>query len=371
VVRESAGFAELLNKVRERYPAVFDNLSAAALWVLFTGLLIAALISYTQFFVVGVIFGSIIALGAIGLTLIYGIMKFAHFAHGDLMMLAAYLAFFALTGRIVGERTEVDLGWSLDRLPGATTELGPLSFGYGLLLAMLVALIIVVALFIALDRVIYRRLRQRGSGIVIFAMASLGIAITARSVILMLWGAEPRFYVPGIHPAHEFPFGILLKADQIFIFATVAIAATLTYLLLFRTRIGKAMRATSDNPELARVSGIDTDQVIMWTWAIGGALVAVAGVLLAIQAQLKPELGFAILLPLFAAAILGGIGSPHGALIGAMIVGITQELSVGVDLSILGAEILPLAPGYKFAVAFVILILILLVRPRGLFGAKA
>ena len=100
-----------------------------------------------------------------------------------------------------------------------------------------------------------------------------------------------------------------------------------------------------------------------------------AGVLLAIQAQLKPELGFTILLPLFAAAILGGIGSPQGALIGAMIVGITQEVSLGIELSIAGRDILPqilpLAPGYKFAVAFVILILILLVRPQGLFGAKA
>jgi len=370
LVRAIAGSAELLNKARERYPAVFDTLSGAGLWVLFGGLLIAALFLYTQLFVVGVIFGSIIALGAIGLTLIYGIMKFAHFAHGDMMMFAAYLAFFALTGRIVGERTEVELGWSLDRLPGATTELGDLSFGYGLLLAMLVAVIAAVAIFIVLDHLIYRPLRQRGSGIVIFAMVSLGIAIAVRSVILMLWGPEPRFYVPGIHPAHDFPFGIKLKADQIFIFATVAIVAILVYFLLFRTRIGKAMRATSDNPDLARVSGIDTDQVIKWTWAIGGALVAVAGVLLAIQAQLKPELGF-VLLPLFAAAILGGIGSPQGALVGAMIVGITQELSVGVDLSILGREILPLAPGYKFAVAFVILIFILLVRPRGLFGGKA
>ena len=330
------------------------------MWVVFAGLLTAALILYTELFVVGIIFGSIIALGAMGLTLIYGIMKFAHFAHGDMMMFAAYLAFFALTGRVVGERTEVDLGWSLDRLPGATTQLGDLSFGYGLLLAMLVALIAMVAIFIAMDRLIYRPLRQRGSGIVIFAMVSLGIAITVRSLILMLWGAEPRFYVPGIFLSHEFPFGIRLKADQIFIFATVAIVTTLVYFLLFRTRIGKAMRATSDNAELARVSGIDTDQVIRWTWAIGGALVAVAGVLLAIQAQLKPELGFAILLPLFAATILGGIGSPQGALVGAMIVGVTQEVAVEF-----------LAPGYKFAVAFVILILILLVRPRGLFGAKA
>jgi branched-chain amino acid transport system permease protein/neutral amino acid transport system permease protein len=367
-----SGPAELLNRVRERYRALFDILGGPGLWILFAGLLIAALITHTQLFVVGTIFGSIIALGAIGLTLIYGIMKFAHFAHGDMMMLAAYLAFFVLTGRIVGETGEVELGWGLDHLPGATTGLGPLSFGYGLLLAMLVALIITVAILIALDHVIYRPLRQRGSGMVIFAMVSLGIAITARSLILIFWGPEPRFYVPGIHPAHEFPFGIRLKADQIFIFGTVAVATTMTYLLLFRTRIGKAMRATSDNADLARVSGIDTDQVIRWTWAIGGALVAIAGVLLAIQAQLKPELGFTILLPLFAAAVLGGIGSPQGALMGAMIVGITQEVFVGIHVSVLGREIGFFGePGYKFAVAFVILILILLVRPTGLFGAKA
>ncbi|MGQ9571596.1 MAG: branched-chain amino acid ABC transporter permease [Dehalococcoidia bacterium] len=360
MVRAITGPAELLNRIRDRHRAVFDIVGGAGLWVLFAGLFIAALVLYRQLFVVGIIFGSIIALGAIGLTLIYGIMKFAHFAHGDMMMLSAYVAFFVLSGRIMGERAEVDLDWGLDRLPGATDRLGSLSFGYGLLLAMVVALVFTVALFIVLDRVIYRRLRHRGSGIVIFAMVSLGIAIAVRSLILMLWGPDPKFYVRGIFAAHEFPFGIRLKADQIFIFATVVIVVTLVYLLLFRTRVGKAMRATSDNADLARVSGIDTDQVIMWTWAIGAALVAVAGVLLAIQAQLKPELGFTILLPLFAATILGGIGSPQGALVGAMIVGVTQEVSVEF-----------VAPGYKFAVAFVLLILILLVRPQGLFGAKA
>jgi branched-chain amino acid transport system permease protein/neutral amino acid transport system permease protein len=370
MVQPIAGAAQQVAKARHFLSGLSDTAAATALWLFFAAIVVWGAIANVQLVVIGVIVGSIFALGAIGLTLIYGIMKFAHFAHGDMMMFAAYLAFFALTGRIVGERTEAELGWSLNRLPGATTQLGPLSFGYGLLLAMLLALIAIVAIFIALDQLIYRRLRERGSGIVIFAMVSLGIAIAVRSVILILWGAEPRFYVTGIYPAHKLPFGIYLKADQIFIIATAAVVTILTYLLLFRTRIGKAMRATSDNPDLARVSGIDTDQVIKWTWAIGGALVAVAGVLLAIQSQLKPELGFTVLLPLFAAAILGGIGSPQGALVGAMIVGIVQELSVGMDLSIFGTHILPLAPGYKFAVAFVILILMLLVRPRGLFGAK-
>jgi branched-chain amino acid transport system permease protein/neutral amino acid transport system permease protein len=118
------------------------------------------------------------------------------------------------------------------------------------------------------------------------------------------------------------------------------------------------MRAYSDNPELALVSGINTDRVITWTWVIGGVLLAVAGVLLALQANLKPELGFELLLPLFAAAILGGLGKPQGAFVGALVVGVCQEVSVAY-----------FSAGYKPAVAFVILILILLIRPRGLFGS--
>jgi branched-chain amino acid transport system permease protein/neutral amino acid transport system permease protein len=164
---------------------------------------------------------------------------------------------------------------------------------------------------------------------------------------------------------------ITLKADQIFMFAVAIVLTALVYLLLFRTKLGKAMRAVTDNPDLARVSGIDTERVFTWTWVIGGALVAVAGVLLALQAQLNPNLGFVLLLPLFASTILGGIGSPQGALVGAMIVGISQEVSVGIDLSIAGTDILPLAPAYKFSVAVVIMIFMLLLRPQGLFGAKA
>jgi len=278
------------------------------------------------------------------------------------------VAFFALTGKVVGERTDVELPWSLNDLPGATSRIpwpgeGDFSFGYGLLLALLVAVVVAVALFILLDRLVYRPLRRRRSGIVIFAIASLGIALAMRSLILMLWGASPRFYVPGIRPTTDLPFDVRIVTDQIFIFFAALVLAALLYLLLFRTKLGKAMRAMSDNPDLALVAGINTEQVVTWTWAIGGALVAAAGVMLALQAQLKPELGFVLLLPLFAATILGGIGSPQGAFLGGMIVGITQEVAVAQDL-------LDISPGYKFSVAFVILTLILLLRPRGLFGAK-
>ena len=354
----------------DRFRGVGDQLILAAMWLFFLVFGTWAIFTQTDAFAVGVVTGSVLALGAIGLTLIYGILKFAHFAHGDSMMLAAYIAFFALTGTVVGERTDTQpLPWSLSDLPGATSRIpwpgeGDFSFGYGLLLALPLAAAAMALIFVTLDRLVYRPLRRRGSGIVTFAIASLGIAIAMRSLMLIFWASSPRFYAPGIRPTTDLPFDVRIVTDQIFIFFAAIVVAGLVYLLLFRTKLGKAMRAMSDNSDLAQASGINTDQIVVWTWIIGGGLVAVAGVLLALQAQLKPELGFVLLVPLFAATILGGIGSPQGAFVGAMIVGISQEVfaAVGPDIG--------LSSGYKFSVAFIILILVLLLRPRGLFGAK-
>jgi branched-chain amino acid transport system permease protein/neutral amino acid transport system permease protein len=363
-------FSDTLATTFDRLRARGDQLALAGLWLAIAVFGTWAILTRTDAFAVGVVTGSVLALGAIGLTLIYGILKFAHFAHGDSMMLAGYIAFFALTGTVVGERTDTQpLPWSLSDLPGATSRIpwpgeGDFSFGYGLLLAALAAAAAMVLIFVGLDRLVYRPLRRRRSGIVTFAIASLGIAIAMRSLMLIFWAPRPRFYAPGIRPTTDLPFDVRIVTDQIFIFIAAVVLAGLVYLLLFRTKLGKAMRAMSDNSDLAQVSGINTDQIVTWTWLIGGGLVAVAGVLLALQAQLKPELGFVLLLPLFAATILGGIGSPQGAFVGAMIVGITQEVfaNFGPDIGI--------SSGYKFSVAFVILILVLLLRPRGLFGEK-
>ena len=347
---------------RERFRGRAESAATAVIWLAIAVLFLWAAFAQTQLFVVGIIVGSVLALGAIGLTLIYGILRFANFAHGDTMMLGAYFAFLFLTGTLVGERAnvDVDLGLSLDQLPGATSRLGDLSFGYGFLIAMALAAILIAAFSIALDRLVYRPLRRRQSGIVIFAVASLGVAFSIRALMLIIWGPDPRFYIPGIHKAQHYPFGVVLKTDQIFIFAAALSIAAVMYFVLFHTKLGKAMRAIADNPDLATVSGINTDRVIVWTWALGGALMAIAGVFLALQALLKPELGFGLILPLFAATILGGIGKPHGAFIGAMVVGVTQEVSIEF-----------FSAGYKPAVAFVILILILLLRPRGLFGTTS
>jgi branched-chain amino acid transport system permease protein/neutral amino acid transport system permease protein len=347
---------------RDRLRNLGDTASASGLWALIALLFIWSAFAQTQLFVVGIIVGSILALGAIGLTLIYGVLRFANFAHGDMMMLGAYLAFFALTGTVIGEQTniDVDAGWSLNRLPGATSGLGDLSFGYGFLIALVLAAVVLAVLSVGLDRLVFRPLRRRGSGIVIFAVASLGVAFSIRAIMLIIWGPDPRSYISGIHRAQHYPFDIVLKTDQIFTFSVALAMAFLVYLLLFHTKLGKAMRATADNPDLAVVSGINTDRVIMWTWVIGGALMAIAGTLLALQANLKPELGFGLILPLFAATILGGIGKPQGAFIGAMVVAVSQEVSVEF-----------FAAGYKPGVAFLILIFILLLRPRGLFGTTS
>ncbi|MEE9202508.1 MAG: branched-chain amino acid ABC transporter permease, partial [Dehalococcoidia bacterium] len=295
----------------------------------------------------GLFLGTIIALGAIGLTMVYGILKFAHIAHGDFMTLGAYIALFLL-------------GTLFPRLGMEGTGLGPFTFGYPLLLALPLTMLVLVAVGIGLDLGVYRRLRRRGVSMVVLAMTSLGVAIALRGLVQILWGGGIEQYPRLSRPFYQLPMGVRIPPDGLFIMALTLALVVAVYLFLTRTKMGKAMRATSDNPELARVSGINTEHVIWWTWAIAAALAATAGVLLAVfQAQLLPIMGWRILIPLFAAVILGGIGNPYGALIGALIIGVTSEVSTEW-----------LNPSYKPAIAFLIMIVTLLLRPTGIFGVK-
>jgi branched-chain amino acid transport system permease protein len=294
--------------------------------------------------VYGVILGSVIALGGIGLTLTYGVLRFANFAHGDLMAVGAYLVLLVLS-------------W-LRSLPGVSgAPLGPLSFGWPLLVSLVVAMPLSGLVALAMDRALYRPMRRRHVSQVILAMASLGVALILRSLIYIAWGPQFLFYTSALQPAWHLPLGIRVKPDQLFILAVAALLVSLLYLFLQRTRMGKAMRATADNPELARVTGIDIDRVVAWTWMLGAGLATAAGTLYGIDSQLRPDMGWNFLLALFAAIILGGIGSPVGALAGGVILGVVQQVSTAY-----------LLPTYKPAVAFMVMILVLLVRPRGLFG---
>lgn len=271
----------------------------------------------------GIVSGSIIVLGAIGLSLIYGILNFAHFAHGDLMALGAYLAFLFKVG----------LGWPL-------------------WLALLVAMAGTAVAAIFIERSVYAPLRHRGS--VTLLIASVGVALIVRNVIQMIWGADYQFYEMGI----QFPWrvwGLRIKPDHVVILVAAFILVTAVHLFLRHTKMGKAMRAMADNAELAMVTGIDTKLVTTATWVIGGGLAAAAGVLLGLDTQLVPDMGWNLLLLVFSAVILGGIGSPYGAMAGAFIIGIATELST-----------MFIATSYKSVVAFVIMIAILLVRPSGI-----
>ncbi len=288
----------------------------------------------------GIMLGGILALGSMGLTLVYGVLKFANFSHGDLMTIGAFVA-FAL----------------MQVLPGYEA-IASFSFGWGLLIAMLLAAPVVAAVAIALDFALFRPLRRRGASVVLFTMASLAAMFFLRSVIYLIWGADYHFFYPGrANPAVQFPFGISIQADKLFILVLALIMVGLVWILLERTRMGKAMRATANNPDLAQVRGINTERVIAWTWIISGSLAAIGGVMYGLVSQLRPEMGFVLLLPLFAGTILGGIGSPKGAFVGAMIIGIAFNLSSSF-----------IDPTYGPGVAFMLMILVLVIRPQGMFS---
>jgi len=301
-----------------------------------------------ELIVYGIVLGSIISLGAIGLTLIYGIVRFANFSHGDLMSAGAYVALFMVTGV---------LSW----IGVPATTFGPLSFGWRMVIAFPVSMLAVAGVAILFDQILYRKLRQKGSGVVIFAMSSLGAAFILRMIILILWGADSLFYKPGLmRPALQLPMGIKIRPDQILILFVVFILIGLLHLFLQNTKMGKAMRATADNMELALVSGINTEKIIIWTWGIGGAMAAAGGILYGIDVQLHPYMGWNFLIPLFAATILGTIGNMYGALVGGLVIGVAQQVSTAFMM-----------PTYKPAVAFIIMILILLFRPKGIFGENS
>ena len=296
----------------------------------------------------GILLGSTVALAAVGLSLIYGILGFAHIAHGDFMTLGAYVALFFLA-------------FLFPRMGLEQVGLGPFTFGYPFLLALPLTMLALSAVAIGLDRLVYQSLRRRGAKPIVFAMVSLGIAISMRAVVQMLWGTQPERYPRMSRQFFQLPLDIRIPPDNLFLGLASAVLVLGLYLLLTRTRAGKSMRATADNPELAQVSGINTQAVIRWTWALGASLAATAGTLLAVsQAQLLPTLGWKVLIPVFAATILGGIGSPFGALVGSLVVGVSMEVSTQW-----------ISPSYKPAVAFVIMLLVLLIRPRGIFGKSS
>jgi branched-chain amino acid transport system permease protein len=297
-----------------------------------------------QAIVDGLIAGAMIGLGAIGITLTYSILRFANFAHGEFISWGAYAA--------------LGVGGALaTRFADLAVPIGPFSFGWSLPLGLLASMMLTGLLALIVDALLFGRLRARQGAVIILVMASFGAALTLRSLLEFLFTSKPAYFSDALQIAMKLGPGVRATPDQLLSLGVAALLVLAIHLLLTRTAIGRAMRAVSENQQLAALAGVDVRQTIRVVWLLGAALAAVAGVMAGLLVQIRPHMGHDLLLPLFAAAILGGIGSVPGAMIAGLLVGLAEALSV----QFIGAE-------WRAAVAFLILVAVLLLRPQGLFG---
>lgn len=281
-----------------------------------------------QLLIYGLVTGSILALGAIGVSLVFSILRFAHFAHGDLMTVGAYAALVIVAG-----------------------------LGMPIIVAAPFAILVVAVVAIAIELSIYRPLRQ--SSPIVLLISSFGMALILRSAVQLVWGTGNQAYASGI----QLPMrvgGIAISPDHLWIIGGTAVLIAALHVFLQYTKFGKAMRAMADNVDLARVTGIPTGRVILIAWVIAGGLAAMAGIFLAMDTRLHPVMGWQLLLPVFAAAIVGGIGRPYGAMAGGLLIGVAMEMSTMV-----------INPAYKQAVAFALMVATLIVRPTGIFRGSS
>ncbi|MGH3029311.1 MAG: branched-chain amino acid ABC transporter permease [Gaiellaceae bacterium] len=281
----------------------------------------------------GLVTGSIIAIGAVGVSLVYGILRIVNFAHGDYLVFGAYVAL------------AVNVGWN----------------GH-IVLAAIAAIVATAVLAAGLEFALWRPLRRKGAGLFSLFIAAIGLALVLRHVVFLVGEARPRRYDVDVFQVYELG-GVRLSQSQLIAIGIAFAAIVLVGLMLARTGLGKAMRALSDNRSLAAVAGIDVDRTVVLTWVLAGGLAGIAGLLQAlILNAFTPNFGFLLLLPIFAAVVLGGIGSAYGALVGGVALGLAMELSTWNALAG-GAP-----PVYKPVVAFGVLIVVLLLRPQGVFG---
>jgi neutral amino acid transport system permease protein len=277
-----------------------------------------------QLIVNGIALGSIIALAAVGLTLTYGILKLSNFAHGDFMTLGAYLT------------------WVTNQL------------GVNVWLSMIVGMVGTVGAMLLSEKLVWQPMRRQRASATTLIIISIGLSLFLRNGIIFAWGSNNQSYNLPVAEAIDM-FGLRIKYSSIIILGVSVAAMAALHFLLQNTKIGKAMRAVADDPDLAKVTGINVEQVVLWTWIITGVLTALAGSLYGLTA-VRPNMGWFLILPMFASVILGGIGNPYGAIAGAFIIGIAQELAV----PIVGSE-------YKLAIALLVMVLTLLFKPQGLF----
>ena len=330
-----------------------------------------AFVLLTNFALVpGLAYGCQLALGALGVTLIFAVLRFSNFAHGETMSFGAMLAVF-------GTWVLQDWGVSIDPLPTA-------------LLALPFAILGTVVFVLATDRVVYRFYREQRSDQVIFIIVSIGVMFVMAGLIRFIIGPNDQIFADGerfLISARDFRDltglreGLAIKTTQAITLVTTIVAVALLFLFLQKTRTGKSMRAYADNEDLATLSGIDAGRVVLIAWTLSAALAAIAGTLYGLDKSYKPFVFQELVLPIFAAAIVGGFGSPLGAVAGGFIIAFAEVLVTYAYKRFLGYLVpeswMPdglaqlLATEYKFAVAFIILVAPLLLRPTGLFNKRS
>ena len=295
-----------------------------------------------QFLIDGLVNGSIIALGAVGLSITYNVLRFANFAQGVVLAVGAYvsLALVSLMGVGIG-------------------RLGPISLGWPLLGSMVFSMLVTCLLVLGVDWVLFRILRQKQASRITFIIAAFGVSMMVRNVITLIAGGDQLFYSFYIPKAIKIMEGVKILPDDLLILFITLISVISLHVFLNRSTMGKKMRAVAENPALAMVSGINVERVFKWSWILGASLAAVAGTLHAHITQLDPEMGFELILPMFAALVVGGVTSVYGAVLGGLLIGLSESFAVAGG----GAA-------YRGAISFMILILVLVFRPQGILGEK-
>ncbi len=283
-----------------------------------------------QLLVNGLVNASLIAPPAIAFSLLFGVLRFPNFAIGGYITVGAFIAY----------AVNVDAG-----LP--------------LWLGALVAMAGTAAVVWASDALVFRPMR--GQGPVTLLVVSIALTLILEHIVRLIYAADVRGFDLPLQRPHRLGrdawWEFRITQEQVEMIALAVLIAVAVHVMLRFTRLGKAMRATADNPMLAEVRGIDTRRIILATWVVSGALFGLTGVLAGLDLVIEPLLGWNLTIPIFAAAILGGIGSPYGAMLGALLVGIAEEMTV-----------LVLPSTYKLAVGFFIIAILLLLRPQGLLG---
>lgn len=301
----------------------------------------------TQALMDGAIAGAMIGLGAVGITLTYSILRFANFAHGEMISWGAYAALTVSSA--------VGMIYAPSQSP-----IGPFSFGWSLPLGLLAAIALTGLLALVVDALLFGRLRSRSGSVITLVIAGFGASLTLRSLLEFLFTTKPAYFTDVLQIAIPMSGGARATPDQLLSLGCALLFVFGTHFLLTTTAIGRAMRALSENQQLAGIAGVNVEKTIRVVWLLGAGLACVAGTMAGLLVQIRPHMGHDLLLPLFAAAILGGIGSVPGAMLAGLTVGVVESVTV----QFIGAE-------WRSAVSFVILVCVLLLRPQGFFGRKA